>query len=75
MTGVLEFDRCEECGDRRLVCPECGSTYVTQNEPMQKPKYSTFIRTAEDGDQFETKDICWNCDWERNITVTVTVHD
>lgn len=62
-------ERCEGCGKRENVCPECGSYKVTPLDNPGTPK-PTKIASHGGPDEQEYTNVCWNCGWKENVTVT-----
>lgn len=75
----LENQNCDSCGENRKVCPECGDHKVTPLEPKDfwreelsaGPSVKKFVQYAEDGESLTFSNLCWECGWEEQITVTV----
>lgn len=69
-----EEKRCENCGERHKVCPECGDRKITPLEPQEGPitvGIRRHIQQAEDGEELEFENICWECGWKETISFTV----
>jgi hypothetical protein len=78
----IDTHRCDECGHKRDVCPECGDHKVTPMEPV-RPSNDDLTNTtsvkrwvselATDGDEATFENLCWNCGWKERRTIRVSV--
>lgn len=63
--------RCLKCGESHEVCPECESPKFTPQERHGTPGVKRFVLDASDGETQEYVDVCWECGYSRNYSVTV----
>lgn len=69
-------EECEGCGDVHKVCGECGGRHITPVDTVDGRITDSIRRTvldAEDGDEFEVVQVCWDCGAKCVRTVSVGV--
>lgn len=72
--------KCDECGERHEVCPECGSRSFTPHEADDTNRQLTtpitqWARTAADGATMRFTDVCWDCGHEDPRKLTLETLD
>lgn len=70
-------ERCSECGVMHETCPDCGSHNVTPLEPPSSlpPTESVeeFVQSVDETAEATFTNLCWDCGWEEQRTVSVSV--
>lgn len=75
--------RCDECGDMRDRCPDCGGTKVSvdQADPAARRdsvgvNFTLFATIHDPGRDAATLDyrlVCWECGWREDRRLTMDV--
>jgi hypothetical protein len=63
--------RCESCGTKKKVCPECGSTFVTPRDNPGTPSPTEIVDHGLGAQEVSYKHVCWNCGWQERVTITI----
>ena len=66
----LQKENCGECGRSDLVCPACGSRFVTPRDNPQHPSPNELVNRGGQ-DSIEYTHVCWDCGWKEYVTVTI----
>lgn len=69
-TMPIKQRRCSSCGEKENVCPICGSRKVTPMDEPGKPKPNDIVMYGDDG-QYTYRNVCWDCGWHEDVTVTI----
>lgn len=76
----IETQTCDGCGAEHDVCSECGGRNVTLKDyidgDVDHPRKSirNAVLDADDGDEIEIVQVCWDCGAACRRALEVSVH-